>query len=312
MREIGSIVGLRVLTLDEAVSIGTVSQVVVDLAQGHVLGLILQTSAGERAVAADAIHTIGADVVMVVDRKTVLTTLELPELQKFRRAANAAPLQVFTTSGKRLGAISAVMIDPLEKVVTRYEVSGGPLKDMAEGILILPVMPGCIHGQDAVIIPDETVEQMGRETGGLLTKFNVFGQKVRGQYQQAAVKVEQAVDKSAEVLKKEAAVVKDKTGELTGKARQKAREAAQTMGEVVDKGAETLKKEAATVKEKAEELGEKAKATVTTAWQGEESKDVEATEPPAPTAETPAEPAEAAPEPDAAATEDNPKESSES
>ncbi|NPV46152.1 MAG: hypothetical protein HPY69_04280 [Armatimonadetes bacterium] len=259
MRDIDTIVGLRVLTIEEAVNLGTVSQVVVDLSQGRVLGIMVNTAAGEQAVAADDIQTIGADVVMVSNRQVLKPRADLPELDKFRRPANAAPLQVFTTSGRRLGAVAAVYIDPLEKVVNRYEVSAGPLRDMAEGILVLPVIAGSVHGQDAVIIPDELVAQQGRETGGLLAKLNSLGQKVKEQYQQTAEKVEEAVDKGAEALRKEAAVVKERAGDLTEKAKEQYQQAAEKVEEKVGKGAEVLKKEAAEVKERAEELSEKAK-----------------------------------------------------
>lgn len=259
MRDIESITGLRVLTIEEATNLGTVSQVVVDLSQGHVLGILLNTAAGEQAVAAADIQTIGTDVVMVSNRQVLKSRADLPELDKFRRPANAAPLQVFTTSGRRLGAVSAVFIDPLEKVVNRYEVSAGPLRDMAEGVLILPVIAGSVHGQDAVIIPDEMVAKQGRETGGLLAKLNNLGLKVKEQYQQTAEKVEEAVDKGAEALKKEAAVVKERAGDLSEKAKEQVQHAAGKVEATVGKGAEAVKKEAAEVKERAEELTEKAK-----------------------------------------------------
>jgi uncharacterized protein YrrD/ElaB/YqjD/DUF883 family membrane-anchored ribosome-binding protein len=249
--------------MEEASSLGTVDQVVVNLAQGQVLGLIINAAGGEQGVLAADLQTIGADVVMVSKREVVQPLVDQPELAKFRRPSGAAPLQVFTTSGRRLGAVSAIYIDPLEKVVTRYEVSGGPLKDMAEGILILPVITGAIHGQDAVIIPDDSVAQEGRETGGLLAKLSNFGQKAKTQYQHASETVEKVVDKGAETLKKDAAVVKEKAIEFTGKAKEKAGElkdqAAETVDKVVDKGAEVLKKDAEVVKEKAAELTGKAK-----------------------------------------------------
>ena len=318
MREIGTITGLRVLTMEEAASLGAVTQVVVDLAQGRVLGLFLSSSAGELGVAAADLQTIGSDVVMVSRREVARPRSEMPELDKFRRPSNAPPLQVFTTSGRRLGAVSAVYIDPLDKTVTRYEVSGGPFKDMAEGVLILPIIAGAVHGQDAVIIPEESVAGEVRETGGLLAKLSNLGQKVRGQVQQTTETVEKVADKSGQVLKKEAAAVKERAGGLAGKARdqaqhtadtvekavgkggaalkkeagiakeragdlaEKARDgyeaAAQTVGKAVGKGAETLKKEAGAVKERAEELTGKAREAVTEALKGEDSKPVPGTE----------------------------------
>jgi uncharacterized protein YrrD len=207
MREIKSITGLRVISVDEGANVGTVSQVVVDLASGAVLGIIIGSGAGQRGVAAQDIQTIGTDVIMISRREVARHLSELPELEK-RKGSSTNLIPVFTNTGRRLGVVSSVFIDPLEKVVTRYEVSSGAIKDLAEGLLVLPIIPGTIHGEDAIILPDEAVREMGRETGGLFARFSQWGEGARKQYQQVAESAEKVVGEGAEVLKKEAAVLK--------------------------------------------------------------------------------------------------------
>ncbi|MEN6545713.1 MAG: PRC-barrel domain-containing protein [Armatimonadia bacterium] len=230
MREIKSITGLRVISVDEGASVGVVSEVVVDLAAGTVLGLILGNGAGERGVAAADIQTIGTDVIMISSRGVARHLSELPELEK-RKSGHVGGLPVFTASGRRLGMISAIFIDPYEKNVARYEVSGGPLKDLADGILIMPIIPGTVHGQDAVIVPDEAAQELGREAGGLRARFGQWGDTARKQaqqvgdtarkqVQQVAESAEKIVDTSAETLKKEAAVVRERAVDLSAKARE--------------------------------------------------------------------------------------------
>ena len=219
MREIKSITGLRVLSVDEGANVGTVGQVVVDLTDGAVLGVIVGSGAGERGVAAADIQTIGSDVIMISRRDVARPLSDLPELEK-RRANSADLIPVFTNTGRRLGVVSGIFIDPYEKVVTSYEVSSGALKDLAEGLLVLPIIPGTIHGEDAVILPDDAVQQMGRETGGLFARFSQWGEGARKQYQQVAESAEKTADSGAETLKKEAAIARERVTDLSVKARQ--------------------------------------------------------------------------------------------
>ncbi|MEN6643567.1 MAG: PRC-barrel domain-containing protein [Armatimonadia bacterium] len=249
MREIKSITGLRVISVDEGASVGVVSEVVVDLAAGTVLGLILGNGAGERGVAAEDIQTIGTDVIMISSRGVARHLSELPELEK-RKSGHAGGLPVFTASGRRLGMISAIFIDPYEKNVARYEVSGGPLKDLADGILIMPIIPGTVHGQDAVIVPDEAAQELGREAGGLRARFGQWGDTARKQAQQVGDTARKQVQQVAESAEK-----------------------------IVDTSAETLKKEAAVVRERAVDLGAKAREAVTKLGEKEESAAIEAEAP---------------------------------
>lgn len=257
MREIKTIAGLRVISVDEGAGVGTVSQVVVDLASGGVLGLIVGTGAAERGVLAAEIQTLGTDVIMVSGRDVAKPLSELPELEK-RKSSNAHLLPVFTNTGRRLGIVSSVFIDPLEKVVTRYEVSSGALKDLADGLLILPILPGTVHGQDAVIVPEEAVREDGRETGGLLARFTQWGDSARKQYQQVAEKTEKLVETGSEALKKEAEVVRERAKVVSEKAKElgeKATEKAKDLGEAA---AEKAKEVGGAAAEKAKDLGEAA------------------------------------------------------
>lgn len=217
MREIRTITGLRVIAVDEGASVGTINEVVIDLASGLLVGLILGDGPMERGVAAADIQTIGADAVMITNRSVARFLSELPELEK--RKGNTS-LSVFTASGRRLGIVSAIYIDPYEKNVSRYEVSAGPLKDLADGLLILPIIPGTIHGQDALILPDDAVAERGRETGGLRARFTQWGDNARKQVQQVSESAEKFVDTGSETIRKEAAVMLEKAAEVSAKARE--------------------------------------------------------------------------------------------
>jgi len=266
MREIKSIVGLRVISVEEGANVGNVSQVVVDLAAGTVVGLILGEGPGERGVLAADIKTLGADAIMIANRAVARMLSELPELESRQQPA-AAQLTAFTASGKRLGAVASIFIDPYDLVVTRYEVSSGPLKDLADGMLVLPILPGTTHGQDAVIVPDERVQQLGREAGGWRTRFGQWSDGARKQVQQVSEQAEKLYETAGETVKKEALVVREKATKLSETAGEAVKKEAGVVREKATKFSETageaVKKEAGVVRRKASDLTAKTREAVT-------------------------------------------------
>jgi len=251
MREIKSITGLRVISVAEGASVGTVSQVVVDLAKGLLLGLILGDGPAERGVSAADIQTLGADVIMVSSRAVARPLSEFPEMEAHRETS-PAPLPIFTASGKRLGIVSSIFIDPYDRVVTRYEVSSGPLHDLAEGVLILPILPGTVHGQDAVIVPDEQVKQLGRESGGWRVRVGQWTDSARKQAQQVSESAEKLYETGSKTIKDEAKVVRDKAAKLS----EGAGKLVEGAGKFVSSGSESVNEQAKAVREKAADLSE--------------------------------------------------------
>lgn len=288
MREIKSIVGLRVISVEEGASVGTVSQVVVDLAQGLVVGLILGEGPGERGVLAADIKTMGADAIMVTGRAVARYLSETPDLES-RRQSTTTHLTVFTASGRCLGVVSSIFIDPYDMVVTRYEVSSGPLKDLADGVLVLPILPGSKHGQDAVIVPDEQVQQLGREAGGWRARFGQWSEGARKQVNQVSEQAAKLSETATETVKKEAQVVREKAAKLSETAgetvkkeakvvREKASKLSESAEKLVEAGSETVKKEAQVLREKAVDLGAKTREAVTNLGEQEEAAPVEGAE----------------------------------
>lgn len=197
MRETGTIVGLQVIGTSDGKLIGHVSEVVCDLATGEVVGLIVGEGPAEKGIMASEIMTIGTDAVMVPSASAAVRLSELPELMKRRREPERGPLMVVTDDGRRLGKVARVWIDPEAKKVTRYEVSAGLMKDLAEGPLTLPVVPGSVHGEDTLILPAAEVELLAAHSGGLRAKLDELAKRVREQASAAGEQVEEAA-KAAE------------------------------------------------------------------------------------------------------------------
>jgi uncharacterized protein YrrD len=153
VREISSLLNSEVISIKEGRRLGAITQVVVDLAQGKLLGLILGKGAAEKGVVAQDIQTLGPDVVMIETGALAKRLSELPDLMTARRDPTRAPQQVVTDTGQRLGRLGRVFIDSQTLAVTHFEVSGGAWRDLTEGVIALPVVKGIIHGPDTIIVP---------------------------------------------------------------------------------------------------------------------------------------------------------------
>ncbi len=220
MLDTSRIVGLQVIGITDGKVVGQVSEVVCDLATGKLIGLILGEGAAEKGVLADEIRTIGEDAVMVPSSASARRLSELPELLQRRRGPGRRPLAVITDDGRKLGSVSRVWIDPHSKLVTRYEVSAGLWRDLASGALILPVIPGSIHGEDTLIVPASEVVALSAHTGGLKAKLDELANRVREQataagegLEEAAKTIQHTVEQAVETVREQVVSKEEKPAE---------------------------------------------------------------------------------------------------
>jgi len=201
MRDIASIVGLKVVSMAEGKQLGTVGEVVCDLAAGRMVGVIID-SEPETGVVSENIQTLGTHAVMVPEAGAVKPLEELSALVERRRRPEQGAMEVITDDGRVLGSLSRIYIDPQTREVTRFEVSGGLWRDMTEGVLILPHMSGIIHGADVIIVPADAEPLT---SGGIREQLEKVGEKVKASYQQVAERTEEAAKRGREAKKEEEA-----------------------------------------------------------------------------------------------------------
>ncbi|MCX7598063.1 MAG: PRC-barrel domain-containing protein [Armatimonadetes bacterium] len=244
MREVSTVRGLEVVGIADGRVVGRVTQVICDLASGELLGLITGQGAAERGIRAEDIVTMGEDAVMIPSSQAARPLSELPELLNRRREPTAPPLEVVTDQGRRLGRVTKIWINPIDKKVTRYEVSAGVLKDLAEGPVILPVVPGSVHGLDTLVIPAVELANLAGHPGGLRAQLKLLSEKMKAQSAAAREKSQQAARAARESLEKAVAAAKEgttaareRTLEAAKLARQKAEEAARLAREKAEEAA---------------------------------------------------------------------------
>ncbi len=185
MREIGSIIGLKVVSTAEGKSLGTVTGVLTDLAAGEMIGVIVGHGPAEKGIRAADLVAIGADAVLVETAQVAEHLSTMPDLLQRRQSLDQGPPEVITKDGRRLGSLARIYIDPETNQVIRFEVSGGKWKEFTEGLLSLPVVAGIVHGPDVVIVPAEILGESAG-TGGLKASMLHLADTTRTGYQRAA------------------------------------------------------------------------------------------------------------------------------
>ena len=254
MREISTIVGLEVVGVADGKVVGRVSQVVYDLSTGKMEGLITGTGAGERGVPAENILTIGADAVMVPNAEAAVRLSDLPALMGKRKDPEAQPLRAVTDDGQKLGQVSRVWIDPVARVVTRFEVSAGLLRDLAEGPLMLPIVPGSTHGEDTLVVPALALMEMsGGHQGGLRAQMQHLSEKVKEQSAAARHQAEESAKAAREKIEKAVETARKQTSEVAQKAREQTADLAEKASKQTAEVAQKASKGATDLAHKAQE-----------------------------------------------------------
>lgn len=215
MRRLSSLTGLSVIASSEGMELGTVSEVVVDLAEGSVEGLIVRSGSVDKGVRAGEIDVFGADAIMVDTSNAAQPLAEVPELADRRRGKDEKPLKVMTSSGQKLGMVGEVFIDPKAKTVTRFEISGGPLRDITDGTLSFPVVEGMTHGRDILLVPDEVIASIKTGEGGLKGAWAKLSEQLKEEYETASERAEVLYEKSAKNVQRAVKQAQEKSREVS-------------------------------------------------------------------------------------------------
>ena len=218
MRELTGLIGLQVISTSEGRRLGTIADALIDLARGELVCVTLARTPELQVVLAEDIEVIGPDAIMVAARDRIKSREELSDELERGKSVLSEPPAVVTNRGTQLGRLGPVTIDEGSFRVVRFEVTGGALKDMTEGVLALPVLEGIVHGEDTVIVPHEVVAKRIEQSGGLRGSFRSLAERLRGGYEDLSVKL----GESGEKLKTGASQARERADELTKSAREKA------------------------------------------------------------------------------------------
>lgn len=259
MRELSSLIGLQVISTGEGKKLGSVADAYVDLAAGELVCVTLAKTPELRVILAGDIEVIGDDAIMIADHSKLMSREDVEEeLERGKRVLSNPP-SVVTSRGKTLGQLGAVQIDEGTKNVIRFEVTGGPLKDVTEGVLALPILEGIVHGADTVIVPHEVVSRRLVQSGGLRGALRNFGERLKVGVDEIGERSGEFVRESEQKLKEQASEARKKAGEATKKAKKRMSEVAEDAKEGADRARKKADEAAEKAKHRMSEVAEDAK-----------------------------------------------------
>jgi|LSQX01.1.fsa_nt_gb uncharacterized protein YrrD len=240
MRKVSSMVGLSVISTADGVNMGAVTEVVVDLSQGAIVGLVVDPPPAEKGVMAEDIAVIGPDAVMISDRSKMGPVADMPELTDRRRLSKDKPVAVVTKSGTKLGTLAEIYINPATREVTQYDVSAGSVRDLTDGVLSLPLVSGIVHGPDTVIVPDTLITSLEDQVGGLRGTWAAVSRKLRQDLHRASQQASVLYQRSSESMKEAVEQAKHKSEQVAKTVSDKFEQARQPAEEVVEGAAEEV------------------------------------------------------------------------
>ena len=191
MRKGKSIIGKDVLSLEDGVKLETVSDVVIDPTGSRLVAIVVSEGgflSSSQVVPTAEVTSYGKDAVLVRSKESVISVAAQPELRAMvDHDEKIVGKKVFTSTGEAEGSISDIYFEELTGAVVGYEVSSGPLGDVAKGTSYLATDEITSIGKEVVFVPPETAATLDAQVGG-----------IQGAVQQAGAKLGQASSGASE------------------------------------------------------------------------------------------------------------------
>lgn len=167
MQKIKDLLGLPVLETENGTQIGEVQEVIIDIDQAMVRGIIIAHAnwfTSEQGIVFGDLSSIGRDAVMVRS-ETVVQAVDvfISATDKVYRLKELLDKHIYTESGLQLGMLVDLGFEPATGEIKAYRVSDGVITDLLYGRMSLPLPQAQIVGQDKVIVPESMAKLLHTE-----------------------------------------------------------------------------------------------------------------------------------------------------
>ncbi len=157
MQKLREMFGLPVLITGTGTQIGEVKEVIVDLEQAVVRGIVLAGAnwfTNGQGIVFEDLFRVGRDAIMVRATYAVreLTPAIMPGIVYYLN--NLLDKQIYTDTGLSLGILVDALYDGTTGEIKAYEVSDGLITDLLYGRKVMPLPQAQVVGQDKLIVPD--------------------------------------------------------------------------------------------------------------------------------------------------------------
>lgn len=183
MHKGNDLIGKSVVAADTGKIIHKVHDVVIDSPGQQLLALLVDEGgllASAQIIPFRDVASVGPDAVMVASETVVMAANEHPAVEKVVNAdQKIVSLKVMTEDGQDLGTIADLYFDEQTGTIAGYEVSGGLMSDVKTGRSFLPAPKSQKLGRDVMIVPNDTVQLIESQVGGLRGMAQQAGKTVK-------------------------------------------------------------------------------------------------------------------------------------
>src|SRR5262245_46554028 len=157
---VGELRGKPVLASDTAEKLGEVSDVLLHLGEGRVLGIVLRRSSGELGMLETRDFLIGHDAVMASPGSTSRAFEESRGTAEVIPAQKLVGVAVVTDEGRALGRVSEVHISA-DRPLAVFKVVENPIQSIFKGGYFLrgSIARALSPGGTRMIVPADTLER---------------------------------------------------------------------------------------------------------------------------------------------------------
>lgn len=152
------LIGRPVIELDSGRYLGEAREVIVDLSNGTVVGVVVQRGRWFRStwfLPFENVLSCGDGAVTVENEEALISRGQFAQ-RKGTGQHQLVGKRVLNDQGRDLGTLDDIFFDPGSFEVTGYQISSGIIQDLLEGKRSIPAVP-LMLGFDAVIISENGV-----------------------------------------------------------------------------------------------------------------------------------------------------------
>lgn len=160
MQKITELLGLPVIDLSTGKQIGKVQDVVIDVLNYRMMGVLLCHAGwfhSGRGIMLEDMKSIGSDSITIADEMVIFKQENLAAEQQTLLNEGIIGKHLVTTGGKTLGTLSDIYVDTKTGLLTGYELSDSVIRDLLEGRRTMPLPAVQKIGEETVVVGDSVI-----------------------------------------------------------------------------------------------------------------------------------------------------------
>ncbi len=161
MQKLRRLLGLPVLEIEQGTQIGEVQEVVLNIEQAAVIGMVIAEPtwfSHERGIFFVDLYSIGRDAVTVRSAAAVKDFSVAITASGVHKLSALCDKEIYTETGDYLGVMTDVTWEPATGEIRFYELSDGFITDFLSGRLTMPLPPAQVVGKDRLIVPEAMID----------------------------------------------------------------------------------------------------------------------------------------------------------